>query len=357
MFYHFFTGESNYSKAFLELLEKIANPAEHLIVFGFARRQNKGIRYSEKLAGRIKYLTKAGDLLYVVKHLPSADWIYLHYLAYDPSLLYWSLNKSLVQRSTWVVWGNDIYSYYKRNKNLKTRIYEVLRKRIISNFTEIAAFVEEDYDLIKKLYTTRAGYIPILYPIPVNTEHLDAAKATSSSECPVFLIGNSGDPSNLHLEMIDYLGRFSTEEFIVKCPLSYGAGVNYQAKVIEHGRKVLGDKFVPVTEFMDAEAYARLLAGVDVALMNHRRQQGLGNIMALMYLGRKVYLRSDISSYYYFRRNKLEVYAIETIPTLSYEELVRPVEDAEHTIPLISELLSFTNYKQLWSHLLNKHIS
>ena len=92
MFYHFFTAESNYSKAFLELLEEIADIKEHCIVFGLARRQDKRIQYSQQLTSQIKYLTKPKDLFYILNSVKNADWIYLHYLAYDPSLFYWAGN-------------------------------------------------------------------------------------------------------------------------------------------------------------------------------------------------------------------------------------------------------------------------
>lgn len=355
MFYHIFTGENNYSKALLDQLGEITDLKDHLIVFGFARKLDKTFDYPEILKGRIKHLTKPKDLFFVVKNIFAAEWIYLHFLAYDPSLLFWALNEKLVKRSTWIVWGSDIYSYYKRNKNLKTRIYEFLRRRIISNFTEIAAFVKEDFDLVKKLYKTKAEYTPILYPIPVNTGHLDKLCKEESSDRKTLLIGNSGDPSNLHIEMIDALSKFRNENICIKCPLSYGGSEPYKNSVINHGKAVFGDKFVAVTQFMNTEEYAQLLANIDVALMNHKRQQGLGNILALMYLGRKVYLRSDITSYFFFKRHECDVSDIQNVKNISFEELVSPVENAEKNIKIISNIISKAYCLKLWDDLLKKH--
>lgn len=355
MYYHFFTGESNYSKAFLELLEEVADLEVHVIVFGLARKQDKSVVYAEKLSCRIKYLTKPGDLYFVLRHIFNAEWIYLHYLAYDPTLLFWALNKKLIRRSTWIVWGNDIYSYYKRNKNLKTKVYERLRNIIIPHFTEIAAFVEEDFDLIKKLYKCEARYCPILYPIPVNRAHLDKFRNKIKSEGITFLIGNSGDSSNRHIEMIDSLSRFQNENIIIKCPLSYGGSLDYKKAVINYGKEIFGNKFIPITQFMNADDYAQLLSSIDVALMNHKRQQGLGNILALIYLGAKVYLRSDITSFYFFKRNDIEVFDIQTIHSNGFGDVISPPNNPEHSMHMVSELLSEDTCKLRWRNLFNRH--
>lgn len=355
MYYHFFTGENSYSKALLDQIDEITDLNEHFIVFGFARKQDNTLIYSDKLNDRIKYLTKASDLFFVIKNINKADWIYLHFLAYDPTLLFWACNKKLTRKSTWIVWGSDLYSYYKRNKNLKTKVYEYLRKKIISNLTEIAVFVKEDFDLIKKIYQTNATYIPILYPIPVNTKHLDKLQNKNASDSRIFLIGNSGDPSNLHIEIIDYLSQFSNEDIIIKCPLSYGGSTQYKEKVIKYGKEIFGNKFEPVLNYMNIEEYAQLLATIDVALMNHKRQQGLGNILALLYLGRKVYLRSDITSFYFFKRHKCDIFDIATINKNTYNELIRPIENVENNIRIISKIISKEYYLSLWDTLLKKH--
>lgn len=356
MFYHIFTGESVYSQALLKLLEKNVNLEEHTIIFGFAKMQDKTFEYSEALCSRIKYLTKPKDLLFCINNIQSANWIYIHYLAYDPSLLYWALHKSLVLKSTWVAWGNDIYSYYKKNNNLKTRIYEILRRHIIRQLPEIAVFVEEDFSLIKSFYKTKALHIPILYPIPVNLEHLEKIEAVKSDSTVRIMIGNSGDPSNLHLEMIDKLVPFRDKDIEILCPLSYGGSCDYKKAVIDRGKEILGDKFVAITELMSLEEYSKFLGRIDISLMNHKRQQGLGNILALLYLGKKVFIRPDITSYYYFKRQNCRVYNIQDFDKIQFEELKAPITDKQQNKAIIKKIISEENYLTLWLNLFNKHV-
>lgn len=55
-----------------------------------------------------------------------------------------------------------------------------------------------------------------------------------------------------------------------------------------YGINLFGDNFILLTEFLSPEEYAKILANVDVAIFAHRRQQALGNILALIYIGKKV---------------------------------------------------------------------
>lgn len=353
MYIHIFYGESGYSKTLLQILENHIDVKNHIVVFGFGKNINKEVAYSGKI--ETKYLSKNADLFFVIKKLRKADWIYIHFLQYNPTLLYWATQKSLLSRSTWIVWGSDVYSYYKRNNNIKTRLYEALRKIIISEIPEIAAFVKEDFDLIKELYKTKAEYMPILYPIPVNTEHLDKLKLNKSHIQTVFFIGNSGDKSNQHTEMIDLLSPFKEEKIKVICPLSYGGSKEYRESVINFGLEQFGDKFTPLLYYMNQEEYSQVLGYVDVALMNHKRQQALGNILALLYLEKKVFLRSEITSFSFLKRHNFVIFDIDRIKEMSFEQLTAMPENLSINKKIVKEIISEEYYLKLWMDLLNKH--
>lgn len=355
MYFHIFTSESVYSSALLNLLERNIDLKNHFFYFGFGKKQKITPTYSTQLSQQIKYLQKPADIAFLLKNLKAVKWIYLHYLAYDPTLLFWATNRLLLKKTTWVVWGNDIYSYYKRNKNLKTRIYEYLRVKIIAQIPEIAAFVREDYDLIKSIYKTNAVYSDILYPIPVNIEHLNFEKESSTTSSLKFMIGNSGDPSNLHHEIIDYLARFKDENVQVFCPLSYGGSKEYRDSVLKQGKQTFGDNFVALTSHLGKEEYGCFLNSIDVAIMNHKRQQGLGNILALLYLDKKVFLRSEITSYKYFQRQNCAVYDIEYLQKITFNDLILLTKSESNNKQIVTNIMSEENYLNLWLKLINRH--
>ncbi|MBE0675905.1 MAG: TDP-N-acetylfucosamine:lipid II N-acetylfucosaminyltransferase [Bacteroidales bacterium] len=351
---HLFAGQSNYSHAWLKLFVRHFDTGGHYFVFGFGATPKQGFVYDEQISKRMYHARKLSDLLFrIIPLLFRARWIYFHSLAYDPSLLFWSMNKRILKRSTWIIWGFDLYAFQKRELSLRTRIYERLRRSVIPCFPEIAAYVEEDAVLARSMYGSTADYIQILYPIPVDKELLGGEIKEGG---PLnILMGNSGDPANCHREMIEILSVFAGEDIVITCPLSYGGSSVYIQDIISEGERVFGEKFRPLLSILDPGSYAGVLKNTDIALMNHRRQQGLGNILSLLYLGKKVYLRKDTSSYAFFMRNGCKVYDIEDIRGVGFEGFRKLPADTVDTRKYADEIMSEENYIKLWSNLLNRH--
>jgi len=358
MYIHFFSHESDYSYAFLDTLKSEINLLdEHLFVFGFAfiKFKKKQYDYGEQLNKRIVRLKNLFAIFSIWKQIKKSKWLYLHLLPYDPTLLFWRMNLKLLDKATWIIWGTDVYSYNKNNNNIKTRIYESLRRKIIPRFREIAAFVKEDVDLAKQLYQSDAEYIPVAYPNPVSLELLQTVPVNTKNEFPVFLLGNSADMSNNHIEMLQMLVKFKNEQLKIYCPLSYGGNKKYITKVIDLGHQLFGDSFVPLKEYLNTTEYASILGEVDIALMNHNRQQGLGNILALLYLEKKVFLKSNISSYYFFQRKNLIVYDIDTIANMTFEELVTLNNELKANKEIAKNIIDTKNILPLWMNLFSRH--
>jgi len=173
------------------------------------------------------------------------------------------------------------------------------KKTVISRFGNIVALVPGDYELAKEWYGARGRMFSAFYPNPIDFSMLDAAASTKenhSSGMARILLGNSASETNNHFDAIDLLAKRQEQDFEVFCPLSYG-DMEYGNRVIEYGKEKLGEKFRPITDFMKPEEYAGVLAGVDAAIMFHKRQQAIHNIIGLLYLGKKVFLKSEVTTY------------------------------------------------------------
>ncbi|MBA7569112.1 hypothetical protein ES708_10850 [subsurface metagenome] len=122
---------------------------------------------------------------------------------------------------------------------------------------------------------------------------------------------------------------------------------------MQYGNKIFGENFSPILDFLTQEEYAKVLSNIDVAIMNHKRQQGLGTIFILLLLGKKFYIRSDVTSYYYLRGLGVKVYDTKTIydndlkGILSYDDLIR-----ENNYQIIKKEVSLSNYLKLWSEII-----
>lgn len=358
MYIHLFCTESTYSYALLQCLKNDIDLDQHLFIFGFAfiKFKKKIFEYEERIEKRVVRLKNPLEIVKYLKLLKQSRWIYLHLLSYDPTLLFWRLNSKLISKTTWIIWGTDIYSHYKKDQNIKTRIYESLRKSIIPQFPEISAFVNQDLALINQIYNTKATFIKTMYPYPVNFELLDAvAKEKEVRDVTNVLIGNSADSTNCHEEMIDLLSVYKNDTVCIYCPLSYGGNSKYIQQIIEKGKSVFGQKFIPVTETMKPDEYARFLSNIDIALMNHRRQQALGNITALLYLGKKVYLRSDVTTFHFMTEQHIQVYDIEKLMSQSFSEFILPVDDIKKNKNHIEKVSSDEYFLSLWLKLFERH--
>lgn len=350
MFIHIFTRENVYSAGLLNLIGKHLDPSEHLFVF---TKSSARFEYPESIRKRIIY---AGNLKKLALSFSSvfrnSEHIYFHYLPAGPSLAVWAASPLLLAKSTWIIWGGDIYPLTTYSKSTESYFYEFLRKKIIKKIRRIAAFVREDYDIVRKTYSTNASYSQILYPIPLSPAILQRLKINHSNHLPAtVLLGNSASRTNNHIAALEILSSYKDKEIKIICPLSYGGSDDYAEQVKRKGIELFGSRFIPLTNFIKPDEYSALIADVDVAIMNHNRQQGLGNILPILFLGKKVYLRKDTSSYQFLKRLGCGISGIDELENnpenLFYIEEGVPSRNRE----IIGNLMSEENCVRLWDTL------
>jgi dTDP-N-acetylfucosamine:lipid II N-acetylfucosaminyltransferase len=243
--------------------------------------------------------------------------IILHNLGNDRIVALLWLMPWLLKKTCWVLWGRDLYQYidFSNRKFEFSSIYfkdtlcEYFRRFVICRLGFISTTVPGDYKFAVKFYKTRAKYIENL----MYSSHLCRTLSPEKSPKKIdnnlnIQVGNSADPQNKHLEVFDKLVAYDLENVKVYCPLSYGNEGNYAEKVIQYGKKCFGDKFVPMLKMMSMLEYDQYLSSIDIALFNHSYQQGMGNMIAALSLGKKVYINSFTTPYEYFINLGLYVY-------------------------------------------------
>jgi hypothetical protein len=84
------------------------------------------------------------------------------------------------------------------------------------------------------------------------------------------------------------------------------------------------------------------LSGVDICIMYHNRSQAFGNCIALLTLGKKLYLKSKNPLYQLFKSSGLVLYDATQIQALTFEEFSKPLSTVEvqSNVRLIAELFS-----------------
>jgi hypothetical protein len=145
------------------------------------------------------------------------------------------------------------------------------------------------------------------------------------------LVGNSADPLNNHLEAFRTLDRYVdlTDKKII-VPLSYGKDW-YRKEIVEAGNRLFGNRFIPLTEYLDATAYIDVLQSCGFVLMNHLRQQGMGNICIMMLKGASIFLHPRSPAYTWFLTKGCAVQNAEALRTNvpRRKRVFEPLESAD----------------------------
>lgn len=348
---HIFTSEGTYNHSFIKFYENNFELNNQLFVF---RCKPEGIyRYSNELKKRILYINNSIKFVFILFYkLIKADKIYIHYFPVGPSLYFWYLSKFLFKKTTWILWGGDLYYYKYRPKNFQSDVYEFIRRSIFKKISRIACFIKGDYKLVKKIYNSKASYEYIVYPIPIDFGYIDSLKIEPDANFITILLGNSSDPSNEHIAVINVLKKFKDYNIKIVCPLSYGGEIEYAKSVEEYGRNIFGNKFIALKDFIPPEEYAKIIKGIDVAIFQHQRQQGLGTILSLLYTGAKVFIREEITSFETLSQMGLKLFPIDKVNELDYNSFIHLDDETKLTNKrVISREFSNENYVKIWKNL------
>ncbi|WP_166921703.1 TDP-N-acetylfucosamine:lipid II N-acetylfucosaminyltransferase family protein [Flavobacterium poyangense] len=233
-----------------------------------------------------------------------------------------------------------IRPYYRVfNKNFPLSQIEYKRK-VMKRIDFLGSSFEEEFQIICGLIKQKKCFFAFWY-YPLE-QILDISKEVNENKKTI-LIGNSGSITGNHLDVFDKIKEYNLTAEKIIAPLNYGDS-EYINIVTDKGYEDFPDKFWPLLEFISLDQYNTILQDVGVAIFNNRRQQALGNIIALLWMGAKVFLSKLNTFYTFLKRTGIHIYCYETdLNEESCNEFLS-LEKAEHNRAI---LFSFLNKKQL----------
>lgn len=252
-------------------------------------------------------------------------------------------NARVTVRFVWIGWGYDYYAFmlkkplylprtqrllrYETLKNVRSFLRGVCRlgalKRVLTGTTRraqktlithkvayFAPVLESEYTDMQKDCPDLPPYLEWNYA----SFEDDLLKGQLDKRCTGrnILVGNSATPTCNHLETFELLSGLPLEGRKVVVPLSYGEQA-YRHDILRKGSSLLGNRFQPLLDLMPIERYLDTIASCDIAIMSHMRQQSLGNIAIMLYLGAKVYLREENPIYPFLKARGAHVYPIQDL--------------------------------------------
>lgn len=233
--------------------------------------------------------------------------------------------KNTYLRKTYLqFWGADFYGYRNVKKLSKMQLSKSMQHSIIKRCKGIINLVENDYDELSKIFPNKVKHYVGVMPADPRREQkfIKYLNFDNENTEKTIIVGNSATKENCHLEAFEMLRHLKDEDLKIICPLSYG-DEKYKDEVIKKGKEIFKNKFEPITEFMNYDDYLELLSKCSVGIFNNNRQQAMGNINALLKIGKKIYLRSNTSMWKEYEKNNLMVFDIKDLSKTSYEDLFR----------------------------------
>lgn len=307
---------------FVDFVEDHFEDFERHIFFCFGEEHRFPVRRRTNTKFESDFRTPRQAYLDLVRQMNMSHKIIFHGLFNHRVIRLLAVQPWLFRKSYWVIWGGDLYRSRHSERNWNSCVQEVFRRFVIRRIGHLVSATDGDIGLARKWYRA-------------NGQHHDCFVYTSNlyKELPIpskfdeptqILLGNSADPDNEHFEALRILEPHKDADIRIYAPLSYG-DPNHALAVAVAGTKLFGKKFIALMDFMPLDSYLELLAKIDIAVFNHRRQQGVGNIVTLLGLGKKVYLRSDTTTWGMLNSIGVQIYDtvnfdLQPIDTLTMEQ-------------------------------------
>ena len=285
------------------------------------------------------------NIFAVSKAMQHAEKIILHGLFSTHLLYILALQPWLLKKCHWVIWGGDLYVHQAEVKDWRWRKNEVFRRLVIQRLGYLLTYIPGDVVLARQWYGATGQHQEcLMYTSNIFKDLVIPPKTDSVIN---ILVGNSADPTNNHLEVFEKLAAYKSENMMIYCPLSYG-GIdgNYAKQIAEKGTAMFGDRFVALTDFMPFRKYLEFLGQIDIAVFAHKRQQGMGNTITLLGLGKKIYMCSDVTPWMLFDGLGLKVFdfRILDLTRINYEAQIKNKN-------IIKKYFSEATLSKKWRHI------
>lgn len=272
--------------------------------------------------------------------------------------IYYSMLPNKILNKTYLhFWGGDFYQF-DAELNVKKRAHKCIMRKLIVKSKGCIFLIDGDANKFSDIFNVqKETYVAKMPDDPRQKTNYDEILVNNKEHKHRVIVGNSATRTNNHHEVFQYLKKYLNlyDDFEIICPLSYG-DEQYRNEIIRIGENIFGNSFVPILQSMDYTEYASLLATCSSGIFDNNRQQGMGNISLLLYLGKKVYIREDTAMWDTYSERGFHVYSFNELINSDNLSLFDIDEyECKHNILVRREYLKNLeqNYIYQWKTVLN----
>ncbi len=369
---HIAPDEKFVNSIYFQFNEIIKNQNRFLIILEKNLKTTKYVNLSDEFA---IITNNKKNLSFCLNETKNYDLTIFHGLNYFQSQIV--IKSKDISRFIWFFWGGELYdnssalgkkiigkdTFLKFHKqNLKDRLKSVIRPfyyclkhqtKTPEHTILVAAKKIKHFGIIHKEeveYFKKLGYLSpsvshfcmTYYPLEFIFKGIENLRVDGSN----ILLGNSSSTSNNHIEAFNILKQFDIEDRKLIVPLSYG-DKEYGSIIDDIGTNIFGKNLITLFDFMSLDKYNTLLSSCNIVIMNHYRQQAVGNIIAMLWMGAKVYLDERNTFYHYLKRIGIVVFAINNDLKLNNSEALMglSLDEINNNRQILNREISLNNIK------------
>ena len=211
------------------------------------------------------------------------DAVFMHGLFFDWQKTF--VKKIAFQKHIgWMIWGGDLYNPIQNNIPIKS---------LIDHIDSIHPVAEGDAGIFKDNYGEKVHY-NFRYPIP--GVYGQEASQVKKQDPPLIIVGNSGDPSNNHIDILKALSaKDDIRDYKILLPVAYNLSSKYERQLVDMIKELgLAQNTSLHKDFIPPSKYMALIKSSHMLITAHNRQQAIGNILASLCSGNPTFLKKKI---------------------------------------------------------------
>ncbi|SEK39582.1 TDP-N-acetylfucosamine:lipid II N-acetylfucosaminyltransferase [Halomonas daqiaonensis] len=243
--------------------------------------------------------------------------------------------------TVWLGWGFDYYNELLKNfplhldatqkiysrllaSNKKRRVAALVKDflhffwsrndkiRAVEKISVFSPVLPEEYELVKKSRDWKCFPKYASWNYGTMEDNLVKGFEGETVTGNAILVGNSATYTGNHADVFDLLQKLKVNDRKVVAPLSYG-DPQLAKELTCMGREYFSIHFEPLIDFMPIEDYVSIIKKCGYVIMNHIRQQAVGNIVIMLYLGARVFVRHENPVYDFFKKSGVVISTVQEL--------------------------------------------
>jgi dTDP-N-acetylfucosamine:lipid II N-acetylfucosaminyltransferase len=227
----------------------------------------------------------------------------------------------------------DLISYSQQSRK---------KINVINKMHTIVPVVPSDFEVLTNKYSIKARSFHLNYIDPRLDENCDQDFVRGGD----ILLGNSASYTNNHIDVLDVLKNIELGDRRLIIPLSYGNAV-YAEYVRTYTSSSKLKNATCLMAFLPLHEYNKIVLGCEIVIMNHYRQQGLGNIVTALTIGAAIYLNERSTIFNYLVSNGIVVFTMDSLSKLKTLTLDQKIANRVKCKELFSGELQHERLEQL----------